>query len=117
VEEPHTASAASRRPGPLTGATGRGSCEDERMARDNKLSDDSELLTGFDEGQPIDRGFETALRGYDKRQVDRYIATMQLQMDTLAGERAEALAQIDRLVVQVQQLQTQIQELRRRSAA
>ena len=86
------------------------------MAREDRL-DDSELLTGFNEGGPVEYEFETALRGYDKGQVKRFLQQMQLQMDTLAGERAEAVAQIDRLVIQIQQLQAQIQELRRRSAA
>ena len=86
------------------------------MARENRL-DDAELLTGFNETGPVEHEFETALRGYDKRQVDRYLQQMQLQMDRSQGKGPRRSPQIDRLVVQIQQLQAQIQELRRRSAA
>ena len=38
--------------------------------------------------------FELALRGYDKRQVDRYVEQMDGALSTLTADRAQAAGQI-----------------------
>lgn len=60
--------------------------------------------------------FEVALRGYDKRQVEHYVEQTEGTISTLANERDWAFSQARELTKQVQQLQTELHELRQRPA-
>lgn len=60
--------------------------------------------------------FELALRGYDKRQVDRYVEQMDGALSTLTAERAQAAGQIQGLTTHIQRLQAELTELRQRPA-
>ena len=59
--------------------------------------------------------FEVALRGYDRRQVERYVQQVEAEVTTFATEREQAYAQAQALAVQVEQLQAELADLRRRS--
>src|ERR1700741_3252201 len=59
--------------------------------------------------------FEVALRGYDKRQVERYVTQVEAEVTTLATEREQAYAQVQALAGQVQQLQAELVEARRKA--
>jgi peptidoglycan DL-endopeptidase RipA len=58
--------------------------------------------------------FEVALRGYDKRQVDRYVAQVDGQISHLAAERDAALGQVQGLVSQLQHVQAELTDLHQR---
>ena len=60
--------------------------------------------------------FELALRGYDKRQVDRYVEQMDGALSTLTADRAQAAGQIQGLTTHIQRLQAELTELRQRPA-
>src|SRR5918997_3065956 len=72
----------------------------------------------FDLGEDAvsEPNFESALRGYDKRQVDRYVARAEGEIATLATEREQAYAQIQSLAAQVEQLQAEVVNVRRQAA-
>ena len=61
-------------------------------------------LLAFGGNGPNEPNFETVLRGYDKRQVDKYLKQIDLEIAALAGERDEAYAQIHALNQHVQQI-------------
>jgi len=56
--------------------------------------------------------FEVALRGYDKRQVDEYVSRVDRMVSTLAGERDQALTQVQELATHLEQVQAELTELR-----
>jgi cell division septum initiation protein DivIVA len=60
------------------------------------------------------QSFELALRGYDKRQVDQYIAQLDNEISTLAAERDWAVGEVKARTTQLQQLQTELTELHER---
>ncbi|MEN3308239.1 MAG: hypothetical protein V7603_4441 [Micromonosporaceae bacterium] len=60
--------------------------------------------------------FEVTLRGYEKRQVDRYVSRVDSEILTLATERDRALQQIQGMAAQVKQLQAELTALRERPA-
>src|SRR5687768_11434280 len=68
-------------------------------------------------GSSNESTFDVALRGYDRRQVERFVAQVESQLVALATHRDEALAQVHGLATQVQQLSTEMAELRRRTVA
>ena len=45
--------------------------------------------------------FETALRGYEKRQVERYVARAEKEIADLAGERDAAYLQLNTMQQQI----------------
>jgi DivIVA domain-containing protein len=59
--------------------------------------------------------FDLALRGYDRRQVDRYIAQLESELSQFAARRDDALAQNHALVGQVSELQNQVVDVQRRT--
>ena len=61
-------------------------------------------------------GFEVALRGYDKRQVDQYVARADSEISGLVAERKRAYGQIQELAGQLQHAQAELAELRQRPA-
>src|SRR5262245_19442469 len=70
-------------------------------------------------GQDVvaDPGFDVALRGYERRQVDRYVTQVEAEVAALAGERDEAYRQAQALAGQVHDLQNQMAQLRHHTAA
>src|SRR3954452_20296947 len=62
------------------------------------------LTNGIDSGPT----FETAMRGYERRQVDRYVNQAEGEIVALAGERDEAFDQLRLLTEQVHQLQQEL---------
>jgi DivIVA domain-containing protein len=61
--------------------------------------------------------FDLALRGYDRRQVDRYIAQLESELSQFAARRDDALAQNHALAAQVAELQNQMVDVQRRTTA
>src|SRR6185312_15672121 len=61
--------------------------------------------------------FDNVMRGYHKRQVDRYVARVEAEILALATERDEAIAHIHLLTDQVHQLQADLAEARRVGAS
>src|SRR4029453_14320821 len=61
-------------------------------------------------------GFDIALRGYERRQVDRYVAQVEAGGAAPAAERDEAYRQVQALAGQVHDVQNQMAELRRHTA-
>src|SRR6266508_1122037 len=59
-------------------------------------------------------GFELVRRGYDKPQVDQYVSQVGSMISRLAGERELALSQIQDMAAQLQRLQAEVNELRKR---
>src|SRR6266511_2605780 len=59
-------------------------------------------------------GFELVRRGYDKPQVDQYVSQVGSMISRLAGERELALSQIQDMAAQLQRLQAEVTELRKR---
>ena len=59
--------------------------------------------------------FEVALRGYDKRQVERYVTQVEAEVTTLATEREQAYAQIQAMAQQIERLQQEATQARRQS--
>src|SRR5690242_8863812 len=78
-----------------------------------RMSHGSDLFAVRD-GMATRPSFELVRRGYDKVQVDQYIARADSQMASLAAERERAASQIQDLTAQVQQLQVEVSELRSR---
>ena len=78
------------------------------------MSQGDELFAAHEDGGSRP-SFETALRGYDKRQVDQYLARADNEIaQTLAADRERAYAQIQQMVPQLQHLQAELNELRQR---
>ena len=67
----------------------------------------------FPFGAPSEPTFEVALRGYEKRQVDRYVQQVEAEVAALTAERQELYAQINVLNHHVQQLQHEVANARR----
>src|SRR6266540_4370313 len=59
-------------------------------------------------------GFELVRRGDDKPQVDQYVSQVGSMISRLAGERELALSQIQDMAAQLQRLQAEVTELRKR---
>jgi DivIVA domain-containing protein len=55
-------------------------------------------------------GFATALRGYDKRQVDRFVTRAEDEIATLAAEREQAYMHIQSLAGQIEVLKYRLNE-------
>ena len=53
------------------------------------------------------------MRGYEKRQVDRYVRQAEAELAALAAEREETYAQIQLLNHHIQQLQHELVQTRR----
>src|SRR3712207_2001113 len=70
----------------------------------------------FDLGEDVtsEPTFESALRGYDKRQVDRYVARAEGEIAALAADREQAYAQLQAMAGQLEQVQGELGQARRR---
>src|SRR5688572_27448383 len=60
--------------------------------------------------------FDNALRGYDRRQVNRFVAHVDTELSALSAERDAAIAQAQALAGQVQAIENELADLRRRTA-
>ncbi|MDQ6911099.1 MAG: DivIVA domain-containing protein, partial [Actinomycetota bacterium] len=60
------------------------------------------------------REFETTMRGYDRRQVDSYLARTEAELAALTGERDSALNRSADLAAQLANSHAEIESLRRR---
>src|SRR5215475_8465078 len=60
-----------------------------------------------------DRGFDTAMRGYDRRQVDEYVANLDDEVRAATADRDAALARCADLAAQLASMHAQIESLRR----
>jgi chromosome segregation ATPase len=72
-------------------------------------------LFALSDGVTTEPSFELALRGYDKKQVDRYVATVEAEVVTLATEREQAYAHVQALTGQLQQLRVEMANMRHRT--
>ena len=61
--------------------------------------------------------FETALRGYEKKQVERYVARAENEIAALASEREQAYSQIQAMAGQIDRLQQEVAQARRQPGA
>src|SRR5689334_13522248 len=57
--------------------------------------------------------FETALRGYEKKQVERYVARAENEISALVSEREQAYSQIQAMAGQIDRLQQEAAQSRR----
>src|SRR4029450_2291766 len=73
----------------------------------------SSVPESFPFGAPTEPTFEVALRGYEKRQVDRYVQQVEAEGAALTAEREELYAQINVLNQHVQQMQQEVANARR----
>ena len=73
----------------------------------------SELFPMMAEGG---REFEVSMRGYDKRQVDAYVARSEAELVALTGERDSAASRSADLAAQLANSHAQIESLRRNLA-
>jgi len=80
------------------------------------MSHGEELLP-IGPGPAPEATFDVALRGYDKRQVDRFVAHVETELGALTAERDAAFAQAQALAAQAQGLEHELTDLRRRTAA
>jgi peptidoglycan DL-endopeptidase RipA len=69
---------------------------------------------GPDEAIVSRPSFEVALRGYDRSEVDQYMARVEHDMATLVADRQRARAEVDELKTLVQQLRAEVTELQGR---
>jgi DivIVA domain-containing protein len=69
----------------------------------------------YSDALPIltDRGFDTAMRGYDRRQVDEYVANLDDEVRAATADRDGAIARCADLAAQLASTQAQIESLRR----
>src|SRR5262245_66259505 len=72
-------------------------------------------LFALGDGVASEPSFDVSFKGYDKRQVDRYVTQVESELATLAAERDQAIAQMQALAGQVQQLQVELTDLTRRA--
>jgi cell division septum initiation protein DivIVA len=72
-------------------------------------------LFALGDGVASEPSFDVSFKGYDKRQVDRYVTQVESELATLAAERDQAIAQMQALAGQVQQLQVELSDLSRRA--
>jgi DNA repair exonuclease SbcCD ATPase subunit len=77
------------------------------------MSQSTESLASSDETGGH-AGFETALRGYDKRQVDLYVAHSDNQLQSLTAERERSMGQMRNMASHIQHLQAELAELQNR---
>ncbi len=75
-----------------------------------------EPVAGFDEviARP---GFDVAMRGYDKRQVDDYVARVAGEISALVAERKRMLAQLHEMGGHLQKHRAELAELQKRPAS
>jgi hypothetical protein len=81
-------------------------CEDGAMSSGSELFPFGSMTAAL----PV---FEMALRGYEKRQVDKYVHQAESEISALTAEREEAFAQIAELGMVIAQLEHELMGSRR----
>src|SRR4029434_4373519 len=87
---------------------------DDAYVRMDSMSHGGEIF-GLGGDAATEPHFETALRGYEKKQVERYVARAENEIAALAGEREQAYAQIQAMAGQIERLQQELAHARRQS--
>src|SRR3954470_21506961 len=59
--------------------------------------------------------FETALRGYERKQVERYVARAENEIAALAAEREQAYSQMQAMNAQIERLQQEVVQVRKQN--
>src|SRR5215216_4448045 len=90
---------------------GTGPCEDWQMA------DGDQKIFTLSGNSNTESTFDIALRGYDRKQVDRFVLQVEGQVAALAAQREDALVQAQALAAEVQQIKAEMIDLRRRTVA
>src|ERR1043165_3090247 len=85
---------------------------DDAYVRMDSMSHGAEIF-GLGGDSATEPSFETALRGYEKKQVERYVSRAENEIATLAAEREDAYRKNDALNAQVERLQQELTQLRR----
>ena len=70
-------------------------------------------IFGLGGGAASEPSFETALRGYEKKQVERYVSRAENEIATLTGERDQAYQQMQAMQAQIERLQQEVTQARR----
>ena len=60
-----------------------------------------------------ERNFDVVMRGYHRREVDRYVSLLEGQVAALSTERQDAESQLRNLSAQLHRVQMELLELRR----
>ncbi|HET6483686.1 MAG TPA: Laminin subunit beta-1, partial [Actinoplanes sp.] len=81
----------------------------------DSMSHGGEIL-GLGGGAATEPSFDTALRGYEKKQVERYVARAENEIAALAAEREQAYAQMQAMNAQIERLQQEIVHSRKLNA-
>src|ERR1700759_3757214 len=77
----------------------------------DNMSHGGEIL-GLGGDAATEPSFETALRGYEKKQVERYVARAENEIAALSAEREQAYAQIQAMNARIEQLQQEAVQAR-----
>jgi cell division septum initiation protein DivIVA len=91
----------------INGVNGHGHPEHGDMARGGNMR-------ALGDNVPTERSFDIVFRGYARRDVDQYVLHLENQLAALVGERQENQAQVRNLSTQLNQVQAELIELRRR---
>src|SRR3954468_3219400 len=85
---------------------------DDAYVRMDSMSHGGEIF-GLGGEAATEPSFETALRGYEKKQVERYVARAENESAARAAEREQAYSQIQAMAAQVERLQQEATQARR----
>ena len=78
---------------PTAWSVGTGVWREDPYVRMDSMSHGGEIF-GLGGDAATEPSFETALRGYEKKQVERYVARAENEIAALAGEREQAYAEV-----------------------
>src|SRR3954453_13552490 len=84
------------------------------VCEDGNMSHGGEIF-GLGADAASEPSFETALRGYEKKQVERYVARAENEIAALAAEREQAYSQIQAMAGQIDRLQQEAAQARRQT--
>src|ERR1041384_7741286 len=87
----------------------------DKPCEDGIMSHGGDLFALGSEAAPVNLGFESVLRGYDKRQVAAYVEQAEAEIAALVHERDEALRHAQVLAAESEALRAEVTEFRKRS--
>src|SRR5690349_17880697 len=87
----------------------------DKPCEDGIMSHGGDLFALGSEAAPVNLGFESVLRGYDKRQVAAYVEQAEAEIAALVQERDEALRHSQVLAAESEALRAEVAEFRKRS--
>jgi cell division septum initiation protein DivIVA len=85
-------------------------CDDLGVSRHGNIQ-------ALGDGIATERTFDLALRGYSRREVDRYVNLLESQIAVLSSDRQDNESQLRNLSAQLHRAQIELIELRRRPSA